>query len=245
MIGILYLTGIVIYLFCGVVFAVWHFRNRNTWKKMVAIIAFLFFTSLPFTDFYIQFVLVQIRTLFSQPLTQSSTSIATPNSVYWEDNVWPGFDEYTREWMVDNYLDGTHLRVLAMKGDDGIIYLYEYGQEGAKQFKFRDNLPLIDYHVTFTKSHLSLLEEQFLWSDRIEIHSTQDDKMIGYSKRYCGYGWWLGYYPLGDFCKGYAKGKILVFEFVHDQLFSYTKLKGINVARSRDYLRKKYNKLIQ
>lgn len=48
----------------------------------------------------------------------------SPISVYWEDNVWPGFDEYGRHWMVKNYLDGKHLKVLALNGEDGRIYLY-------------------------------------------------------------------------------------------------------------------------
>lgn len=58
------------------------------------------------------------------PLQEIHQTVASPESVYWEDNVWPGFDEYGRHWMVKNYLDGVHLKVLALNGDDGKIYLY-------------------------------------------------------------------------------------------------------------------------
>ncbi len=58
------------------------------------------------------------------PLQEIHQTVESPGSVYWEDNVWPGFDEYGRNWMVKNYLDGVHLKVLALNGDDGKIYLY-------------------------------------------------------------------------------------------------------------------------
>jgi hypothetical protein len=45
--------------------------------------------------------------------------------VYWQDNVWPGFDAYGRNWMVEQYLDGVHLQALAVNGDDRKIYLYQ------------------------------------------------------------------------------------------------------------------------
>ena len=47
-----------------------------------------------------------------------------PISVYWNDEVWPGFNEYGSYWMVKNYLDGVHLKTLALKGTDGKTYVY-------------------------------------------------------------------------------------------------------------------------
>ncbi|MCF6267723.1 MAG: hypothetical protein L3J57_14435 [Desulfuromusa sp.] len=58
------------------------------------------------------------------PLQEIYQTVESPESVYWEDNVWPGFDAYGRHWMVKNYLDGVYLKVLALNGDDGKIYLY-------------------------------------------------------------------------------------------------------------------------
>lgn len=47
-----------------------------------------------------------------------------PGSVYWEDNVFPGFDPLSRRWMIENYLDGVHLQILALNDANGKIYLY-------------------------------------------------------------------------------------------------------------------------
>lgn len=71
------------------------------------------------------------------PLQEIRKTVERPISVYWEDNVWPGFDEYGRHWMVKNYLDGDHLQVLALNGDDGKIYLYR-----AKRDDFKGLAPL-------------------------------------------------------------------------------------------------------
>lgn len=63
------------------------------------------------------------------PLQEIRQTVEFPLSVYWEDNVWPGFDEYGRHWMVKNYLDGIHLQTLALNGDDGKFYLFRASEE--------------------------------------------------------------------------------------------------------------------
>lgn len=59
-----------------------------------------------------------------QPLQEVFQVVDLPISVYWQDNVWPGYDKFGRNWMIDQYLDGVHLKVLALNGDDKKIYLY-------------------------------------------------------------------------------------------------------------------------
>ncbi len=90
-------------------------------RKTVIVVALLFII-FPFRR------LIFYETLFyyysRSPLQEIHETVESPVSVYWEDNVWPGFDEYGRHWMVKNYLDGAHLKVLALNGDDGNIYLY-------------------------------------------------------------------------------------------------------------------------
>jgi hypothetical protein len=172
------------------------------------------------------------------PLQVVHDVIESPISVYWEDNVWPGFDEYGRNWMVKNYLDGKHLQVLAMNGDDGQIYLYRHNVKGFQQYKSRVDLPPMNYEVKFNKSPLFFFERPFLWADKIEIISQQNREVIGYSKRYCGYGWWLGYYPIGDFAKGHVKGDIRVYEFDDKVLFDYAGVKG-GLDRMKNSFRKK------
>ncbi len=95
--------------------------------KIVVFVVVLFFVLFPFRR------LIFYKILFSyysrSPLQEIHESVEYPISVYWEDNVWPGFDAYGRHWMVKNYLDGKHLQLLALKGDDGKIYLYRANQE--------------------------------------------------------------------------------------------------------------------
>jgi hypothetical protein len=71
------------------------------------------------------------------PLQKISRTIEKPQSVVWIDEVWPGFDNYGRHWMVKNYLDGVHLQMLALNDGEGNIYLYQASPE---DFKGRDSL---------------------------------------------------------------------------------------------------------
>ena len=58
------------------------------------------------------------------PLQEITRTVEKPESILWIDHVWPGYDEFGRHWMVTNYLDGVHLKILALNGDDEKIYLY-------------------------------------------------------------------------------------------------------------------------
>lgn len=91
-------------------------------SNILVLVVILFFVLFPFRR------LIFYQILFSyysySPLKEIHEIVDYPISVYWEDNVWPGFDLYGRQWMVKNYLDGKHLKLLALNGDDGKIYLY-------------------------------------------------------------------------------------------------------------------------
>jgi hypothetical protein len=60
----------------------------------------------------------------NEPLQKIIRTVDNPESVIWVDNVWPGFDEYGRHWMVENYLDGVHLSTLAMNDGKGSVHVY-------------------------------------------------------------------------------------------------------------------------
>lgn len=96
-------------------------------SKVVVFVVVLFFIIFPFWR------LIFYNILFfycsRSPLQEIHETVEYPMSAYWEDNVWPGFDAYGRHWMVKNYLDGKHLKLLALNGDDGKIYLYRANQE--------------------------------------------------------------------------------------------------------------------
>lgn len=66
------------------------------------------------------------------PKTFIKKTVDSPGSIYWEDNIYPGFDEEDRLLMIRNYLDGVHLTTMALNGPDGKIYLYTATKEDWK-----------------------------------------------------------------------------------------------------------------
>lgn len=65
----------------------------------------------------------------NSPLQEITRTVENPGSVLWIDNVWPGFDEKARAWMVENYLDGVHLHTLGLNDGKGHLYVYRAAQE--------------------------------------------------------------------------------------------------------------------
>jgi hypothetical protein len=68
------------------------------------------------------------------PKTLIEKKVEYPESIYWEDNVYPGFSKEDRELMIINYLDGVHLKTMALNGDDGKIYVYQLEKPLYKEF---------------------------------------------------------------------------------------------------------------
>jgi len=61
------------------------------------------------------------------PKTFIKKKVAFPESIYFEDNIYEGFDKTDRKLMIQNYLDGLHVHTLALRGTDKKIYVYEAG----------------------------------------------------------------------------------------------------------------------
>lgn len=60
------------------------------------------------------------------PKTYIKHTVEEPISIYWEDNVYPGFDEADSKLMVTNYLDGVHLQTMALNTPNGKVRVYSY-----------------------------------------------------------------------------------------------------------------------
>ncbi|MDP3302233.1 MAG: hypothetical protein Q8S36_09740 [Sulfuricurvum sp.] len=60
------------------------------------------------------------------PKTYIKHTVEEPISIYWEDNIYPGFDEADSKLMVANYLDGVHLQTMALNTPDGKVRVYSY-----------------------------------------------------------------------------------------------------------------------
>lgn len=118
--GIVLLGVMILYLFFAIIIFI--ICRKTIKSKIVVWIIGLILVLFPFKHSIFYGVLFNIYGM--KPLQEIHRTVEYPHSVYWEDNVWPGFDEYGRSWMVRNYLDGIHLQVLALNGEDGKIYLY-------------------------------------------------------------------------------------------------------------------------
>lgn len=62
------------------------------------------------------------------PKTYIKYSIEEPISIYWEDNIYPGFSDTDVALMLKNYLDGVHLQMMALNTPDGKVKIYSYAK---------------------------------------------------------------------------------------------------------------------
>lgn len=151
---------------------------------------------------------------YSEPLpkTYVKKTVEFPISVYWEDNVYPGYDEKDRLLMIRNYLDGVHIKKMALNGPDGTIYWYEGSPEDWQESKDikagkvkgnyfdtlnseavriaergklyqKNEMPEVNYSVFFNVIPLGKIEHRYLWSDEIKIVNTSSQEVIGYNRR--------------------------------------------------------------
>ncbi|OYZ56221.1 MAG: hypothetical protein B7Y17_07055, partial [Sulfuricurvum sp. 24-42-5] len=95
------------------------------------------------------------------PKTYIKHTVEEPISIYWEDNIYPGFDEADSKLMVTNYLDGVHLQTMALNTPDGKVRVYSYA-----------NIP---------QSYVDLVKEGYAvkkdWQEKDKIHQEAFKKM--------------------------------------------------------------------
>lgn len=60
------------------------------------------------------------------PKTYIKHTVEEPISIYWEDNIYPGFDDEECKGMVANYLDGVRLQTMALNTPGGKVRVYSY-----------------------------------------------------------------------------------------------------------------------
>ncbi len=184
--------------------------NRKTLWLVVVALAFLLFLTY---DIIITNILAyQLCHAQPNPKTFIKKTVEFPESVYWEDNIYPGFNEQDRILMIRNYLDGVHLKTMALNTPKGIIYKYtatEKDWETSKAIKSRkingnyyktlDNeaktiaqrakkidrstARSLNYSVIFKPVKLSEFQRKYLWSDEIRIIDNHHDEVIGFNRR--------------------------------------------------------------
>jgi len=115
----LILVSFVYIIFAVIMIAI---ASKGIKSKLYVLFFVIFFAVIPFHR------MIFIKTLFffysKEPLEVIHETVEKPISVYWEDSVYPGFDEIEREALVHNLLDGVNLKILAVNGEDGNIYIY-------------------------------------------------------------------------------------------------------------------------
>ena len=145
------------------------------------------------------------------PKTFINKTIENPISIYWEDNVYPGFSKEDRELMIINYLNGKNLKTMALNGDDGKIYVYSANENDYEKIiqnsteqkdiykkyqeyaKFvmqnekvytKDTMPKTNYSVTFNEVKLPSLVSKFLYSDETKVIENSTNEIVGFNRRY-------------------------------------------------------------
>lgn len=179
-------------------------KRKILWAGLLLFAAALLFLS---HDIFITHILAhRICRADPQPKTYIKKTVEYPESIYWEDNIYPGFDERDRLLMIRNYLDGVHLKTLALNGPDGTIHVYTATEEDwqarrgesnyfdklnaeAKAIAergtmfTRDTMPRMNYSVIFKPVPLTSFQRRYLWSDEVGITDNNADEVIAYNRR--------------------------------------------------------------
>ena len=142
--------GLYILFVAGVVFFC-HRRGLGWFGKLIVIV---FLLLAPFWDMFLAKGIMWNYARTNTPLQEITRTVEKPESVLWIDHVWPGYDEFGRHWMVTNYLDSVHLKVLALNGADGKIYLYR-----ASPADFSESEKVRPEHLNMTQKLTELKKE--------------------------------------------------------------------------------------
>jgi hypothetical protein len=145
------------------------------------------------------------------PSTYVNKKVEYPLSIYWNSSVTSGLNQDGRKLMIINYLDGIHLKKMALNGDDGKVYVYHLDkpmlEEIKKEFdstKYKDvydqytmyvidksekvytkqTMPKMNYTVTFDEIRLNPLSRKFLYSDETKVIDNNTGEVIAYNRRY-------------------------------------------------------------
>ena len=185
------------------------------------------------------------------PKTYIKQKVEYPQSIYWEDNVYPGFSKEDRKLMIINYLDGKYLKTMALNGDDGKVYVYQLNKpiwtEIKKEFDVKkykniydqyaqtiinrsqelytkETMPKMNYTVTFNEVKLNPFSRKFLYSDETKVIDNNTSEVIAYNRRYMHF-----FYNIApDFAMGnryYQQDSVCGYKYPNfDEMFNYKRV---------------------
>jgi hypothetical protein len=123
--GIILIPIYIVYLLLsiGITIAV----KRSTRSKSAVITIVIVLILIPTYDIFLTNLLgFYYCSTDTEAKTFVDKTVQTPGGIYWEDNVYPGFDIKDRERMVKSYLDGVTIKRIALNSPSGRIYEYSY-----------------------------------------------------------------------------------------------------------------------
>jgi len=213
LLGIIIWGGLALYIFIALYVYRALKEELPQKKKYIAKIVLAVFILFPVYDIVITNILGAYYCLVASPhpKTKIEKKVEYPISIYWEDNVYPGFSKEDRELMIINYLDGVHLKTMALNGPENKkVYVYhldkailkklkakystkEWYNKGLKEYAqivmktqkiyTKETMPKINYTVTFNEIHVNAFARKFLYSDETKVIENKTNKVIAYNRR--------------------------------------------------------------
>lgn len=215
---------------------IYKFTKRNSPEKWVHRSVLTLLILIPTYDILLTYIFAGCYCL-TTPSTYIKEKDSFPKSIYFEDNIYPGFSKSDRKIMIENYLDGKHLKTMALNGDDGKIYVYSANENDwntSKAIKARkiqgnywdmlvletnhiyattekvytkETMPKMNYTVIYQEDPLPFIVNSFLHRDNVKIIKNSTNEIIGYNRRIMNF-----FYNIApDFAVGgrhYAPGPI-------------------------------------
>ena len=145
------------------------------------------------------------------PKTFVVRKVAHPGSIYFEDNVYPGYDEDDRLNTITNYLDGVDVTTLALNDPEGNVHVYTADKDAWRQSAARETrknneyvkfleeetksiaareeiyskttMPKMNYTVLFNPVSLPKFWLRYLWSDEMTITDNATGERLAYNRR--------------------------------------------------------------
>jgi hypothetical protein len=208
--GMVIIPAIIAYIFLSI--GLYKFAKRITPKRWVHTAVIAIMVLIPTYDTIITYTLAGYYCATEpHPKTYIKHTVENPISIYWEDNIYPGYDENDTKLMIMNYLDGIHLKTMALNTPDGKVKIYsatlndwnetkrikaqhdDYFKSMEKETQIimakaiiitKAEMPMMNYTVTLDEVKLPSLPRKFLYSDEVKVRDNKVDENIGYNRRY-------------------------------------------------------------
>ncbi|MCD7952277.1 MAG: hypothetical protein LUG14_04995 [Synergistaceae bacterium] len=217
-------------------------KTRWGWLTLAVLL------SLPFTDQLIVECLFTYYRYTQTPYEQIKRTVEYPESVFFKYNISNRFNTTTMcEIYAKLFLDGEHLKKLAIKKNDGLILLYtqlnRYAGISKKIGIFipeniaspdiyhsESVLPKMNYEVEFKLLPIGWFAKLFIHADIVRITDNNTNEVIAYSKRFISYTTFLyrmipdisgmrGKYHGGKFIGGQHNGFNLPWKVLFEHVY--------------------------